>query len=313
MAILEKGRIRAALRGHVIVPMISPLTPSGKPDLTATFRVADHIIGGGCQGLLVGGTNSEGPLLALAHRIAQIEAVVEHIAGHGMVYAGIGATAFDDAVELGRASLRSGAVAVVAHPPPCFIINTAEIEAYYLKLIDAVDGPFFIYNMPLTTGISIPLDVIGRLSTHPLVMGIKDSEGDAERQALLAAMHKDRADFTVFCGAMAHSARSLAAGADGNVPSAGNLDPAACRQLVDLSLSSAVVPSALAVAQDRVAAVSKVYQEGRKLPAQISALKGCASLLGLCSPDMLPPLLTTTDTERFELRQRLVRLHLPVS
>ncbi len=85
MAIFEKGSIRAALRGHVIVPMISPLTLSGELDLMATFRLADHIIDGGCQGLLVGGTNSEGPSLALARRIAQIEAVVEHTAGHGMV------------------------------------------------------------------------------------------------------------------------------------------------------------------------------------------------------------------------------------
>ncbi|MDR0901379.1 MAG: dihydrodipicolinate synthase family protein, partial [Opitutaceae bacterium] len=206
MSILEKNSIRAALRGHVIVPMISPLAPSGGLDLPATFRVADHSLGGGCQGLLVGGTNGEGPSLATALRIAQIEAVAARAAGRGMVYAGVGATAFDDAVEIGRAGLRAGAVAVVAHPPPCFIINAAEIEAYYLKLIDAIGGPFFIYNMPLTTGVSIPLDVVGRLGAHPLVMGIKDSEGDAERQERLAAAHRGRADFTVFCGAMAHSA-----------------------------------------------------------------------------------------------------------
>jgi dihydrodipicolinate synthase/N-acetylneuraminate lyase len=113
---------------------------------------------------------------------------------------------------------------------------------------------------------------------------------------------------------MAHSARSLAAGADGNVPSAGNLVPAACRRLVDLSLfPGAPSPGDLADARARVAAVSKVYQEGRKLPAQISALKACASLLGLCAPAVLPPLLAATGAERAALRENLAALGLPLA
>lgn len=310
MKILEKTNIRAALRGHVIVPMLSPLASPGGADNGAACRLADHIVGGGCHGLLLGGTNGEGPSLAVDQRILQIETIIAHTAGRGMVYAGIADTCFDDAVKIGRASLRAGAAAVVAHPPPCFIINAAETEAYYLKLVEAVGGPFFIYNMPLTTGISIPLEVVERLSRHPLVLGIKDSEGNGERQQRLAETHKDRADFAVFCGAMAHSARALAAGAIGNVPSAGNLDPAACRRLVDLSLDPSTPPAELAAARERVAAVSKVYQQGRQLPAQVSALKACANLMGLCGAAMLPPLLATPSPERAALRECLVALGL---
>lgn len=310
MTTLNKNNIRATLHGHAIVPMISPLTSSAEPDLPATCHLADHILKGGCQGLLAGGTNGEGPSFSLSQRIRQIEALVAHTARRGMVYAGIADTCFDNAVKLARASLRAGAVAVVAHPPPCFIINGAEIEAYFLKLIKAVDGPFFIYNMPITTGISIPLDVIDRLSRHPLVFGIKDSEGNLDRQIALASAHGHRPDFAVFCGAMAHSARSLATGAIGNVPSAGNLDPAACRRLLDVTFNPASSPAELAAAQERVSAVSRVYQQGRQLPAQIAALKFCASLLDLCEPDVLPPLLATAPEQCAELRAALAALDL---
>lgn len=304
----QKSNIRETLRGHVIVPMISPVTSNLEPDLQASCRVANHILSGGCQGILLGGTNGEGPSFTARQRIAQLHAVAQHVCGRGLVYAGISSTSFAEAVEIGRESLRAGAVAVVAHPPPCFIVNAIEIEAYYLRLIDAVGGPFFIYNMPITTRISIPLDVIDSLSRHPLVLGIKDSEGDADRQEQLAAAHKTRADFAVFCGAMAHSAQSLAAGAVGNVPSAGNLDPAACRKLVDFTFAGS--PD-LQTAAQRVMAVAQIYQQGgRQLPAQISVLKSCASLLGLCGRETLPPLLTTTEAELPGLREKLAAIGL---
>lgn len=309
MSPLVKSAIRQTLRGYVIVPMITPITPSGDPDASAARRLADHILGGGCQGLMAGGTNGEGPSFSVRQRLAHIETTAAHAGSRGRVFAGIGSAAFADAVELGRASLAAGAAAVVIHPAPYFSSNPAELEAYYLRLIEAIGGPLFLYNIPATTRVSIPLDVVERLSRHPLVLGIKDSEGDAARQQQLADMHKHRADFTVFCGSAAFSLRSMRAGGDGSVPSAGNIDPAACRRLVDLGIAAPDSPEAGA-AQKRADNVALIYQQGRQLPAQISALKACASLLGLCARDAVPPLLTCNNGDIPVFREKLKALGL---
>jgi 4-hydroxy-tetrahydrodipicolinate synthase len=298
----EKSSIRARLRGSVVVPMVTPVRADLTPDAVAAGRVADYILAGGCQGLMAGGTNGEGPSLPARHRIAHVAAVAAHVGARGFVFAGIGAASFADAVEIGRASLAAGAAAVVAHPAPYFSPNSAELEAYYCRLIDAIGGPFFLYNIPVTTRVSIPLEVVERLSRHPLVLGIKDSEGDATRQEQLARTHAGRADFTVFCGATALTLRSLRAGADGNVPSVGNFAPAACRTLVDAALADR--PDAGA-AQERADELGGIYQKGRALPQQIAALKACVAALGLCARHVLPPLVDCSDTECAALAQEL--------
>jgi 4-hydroxy-tetrahydrodipicolinate synthase len=183
---------------------------------------------------------------------------------------------------------------VVAHPAPYFAANPGELEVYYMKLADAIGAPLFLYNIPITTHLSIPLDVVDRLSRHALIVGIKDSEPDAARQETLARAHAGRADFTVFCGSVPFTVRSLRAGADGNVPSLGNLAPAASRALVDAALAQRADAEAL---QQRCDALAGIYQRGRTLPQQIAALKGCAAALGLCGRQVLPPLVACADAD----------------
>ena len=64
-----------ALQG-VIPPMISPLNESGDPDETATRRLVEHILAGGCNGLFVLGGCGEGAYLAPGHRAMVIRAAV---------------------------------------------------------------------------------------------------------------------------------------------------------------------------------------------------------------------------------------------
>ena len=38
--------------------------------------------------------------------------------------------------------------------------------------------PVILYNVPGNTGINIPIDTVADLSSHPNIIGIKDSGGD---------------------------------------------------------------------------------------------------------------------------------------
>ena len=89
-----------------------------------------------------------------------------------------------------------------------------------------------IYNIPATTHVSIPLDVIGELVGHPRLVGLKDSENDPKRHEELLRRFGGRSDFSIFIGVGALMAQGLKSGADGIVPSVGNLIPEVCQQQV---------------------------------------------------------------------------------
>jgi len=163
----------------------------------------------------------------------------------------------------------------------------------------------YLYNIPQTTRQSIPLDVICRLSIHPRIVGIKDSEPDGDRQEQLARMFVDREDFAVFCGTTPMTCRSLRAGADGFVPATGNFAPALMRRLMNELVAGD--PAADAT-QDRMNAVNAVYQKGRTSGESLAALKALVEIRGLCSRDMLPPLLPVDKAQIVELRAQLEEL-----
>ncbi len=102
---------------------------------------------------------------------------------------------------------------------------------WYQALLDGLEGPLLLYNMPMTTKVSIPLDVVEKLLGHPRLAGIKDSENNPKRLEELLQRFGGRKDFSMFVGVGALMEKGLRLGADGIVPSVGNLIPDICRKL----------------------------------------------------------------------------------
>jgi len=163
----------------------------------------------------------------------------------------------------------------------------------------------YLYNIPQTTHASIPLDVIERLSTHPRIAVLKDSEPDGARQEEVSARFAGREDFAVFCGSIAFSAVALRAGADGFVPSVGNIAPRLTREAMDQWVAGGV--GAAAGSLHKMGQVAAAYQKGSNLSQSLSALKGAIEAMGLGSRHMLPPLQDCTDAEITEFRTELRR------
>jgi 4-hydroxy-tetrahydrodipicolinate synthase len=105
-------------------------------------------------------------------------------------------------------------------------------------------------------------------------------------------------------GASVLAAQGLALGADGVVPSQGNLTPVLCRALFDRAVKG---DRELAEAhQRRMDALTRLFVEGRSLAQSLGALKALMGVLGLCGPDVLPPLRPLPPEEREALRRRFL-------
>jgi dihydrodipicolinate synthase/N-acetylneuraminate lyase len=289
----------------VIVPMVTPITPDGDLDELAVRRIVDHVIAGGVHGVFVLGTTGENTSVPAAMRERLVAAAVEHIGERARVYAGVGSNCLADSVAAADTYARLGVGAVVAHLPAYYALNAEEQLAYFGALADRINLPLLLYDIPATTHMVIPVDVAERLSRHPNVVGIKDSGGDiAHLAALLERLGDARPDFAVLVGASALSAQGLALGADGIVPSQGNLVPALCRALVDRAVAGD--RDEAGAHQRRLDALTQLFVAGRSLAQSLGALKAMMGALGLCGPDVLPPLRPLPLEERETLQRQFL-------
>lgn len=292
----------------VVVPMVSPATPSGDLDEAAAHRLIDWLVEGGVDGVFVLGTTGEAASLPMRVRRQLARLAAERVAGRCLVYAGIGSNCLEESIAAGREYLAQGADAVVAHLPAYFPLAPAEMVQYYRMLADRLEGPLVIYNMPPTTHMSIPLDALEELSGHPNIVGLKDSENDLGRLENVLAAFRGRSDFAVFVGPSVHAVETLAAGADGVVPSSGNLVPDLWRRLYGHTRAERRAEAT--TLQQQLNAIAHVYQAGRSLGQSMAGLKAALEAKGLCGPTVLPPLRTLEAAERARIRNELASLGL---
>jgi 4-hydroxy-tetrahydrodipicolinate synthase len=300
--------MRKSLKYHgAVVPLVTPFAGGGMLDEAALARLVDLQVAGGVAGIFVLGTTGEGSQVPRESRRRLVEETVKFVNKRAVVFAGLGDIRLANLSEA-NGFFHAGADAVVAHPPVSEKVPAEKLGEWYKSLLDGLEGPMLLYNMPMTTGVSIPLDAVGQLLGHPKLAGIKDSENNPKRHEELLQRFSGRKDFSVFIGVGALMQKGLRLGADGIVPSVGNLIPEVCRQLCAAAEKSDWTEvENLSV---RMNAVAALYQKGRNLNESLSALKAAMHLRGLCAPQVLPPLRKVSEAELEKIRKQMAELHL---
>jgi 2-dehydro-3-deoxy-D-pentonate aldolase len=289
----------------VVVPMVTPFTPDGSLDEPSLGQLVNFLLAGGVDGILVMGTTGEGIAISGGDRRRIVEQTVAAAKGAIKIFAGIG-NAHPDEIDAGNDYLQVGVDALVLHPvagmPP------QKMLPWFQKVLDNLKGPLLLYNMPATTRVSIPLDVIGQLAGHPHLAGIKDSENNPQRLNALLRDFGGNKKFSIFVGVGALMENGLKLGADGIVPSVGNLIPGVCHQLCEAAKSGNWAEANTHFL--RMSAVAALYQKDRTLNESLSVLKAAMHCRGLCAPHVLPPLRPLSTSQYEKLRSEMERLHL---
>ena len=121
-------------------------------------------------------------------------------------------------------------------------------------------------------------------------------------------MFQNREDFSFFCGWGAQGANSLKLGADGIVPSTGNIVPELYGKLYQAYLAGDFAKADYY--QDLTDKVAVVYQKGRTLGESLAALKVLMQDAGLCSTVMMPPLTELSSEENQRIIEQFKALSL---
>lgn len=276
----------------VVVPMVTPVTKEGDIDVKAVERIIDNFAKYNVSALLMG-TTGEGNSVAVEQGVKMIEAAAKAAAGRITIYAGLAGNCVSEQMEAAKKFVAAGADVIAATLPCYYALTPEQMMKYYTDLADVLTIPLMLYNITITTHMSIPVDVIEKLSHHPNIVGLKDSEDNQERMEEILRLVADRDDFAYFCGCAANSAKALSLGADGIVPSVGNYLPKMYADLFDAGVKGDT--AAAEDLQQKTIEIGKINTAGLTLGQSLAGLKVIMKMIGLCDTFMLPPLTELDD------------------
>ena len=287
----------------VIVPAISPINEDFSIDSGAIERLLESFIQNSVDAFLLG-TTGESVSLSIKQKYDLVKKAVSFNNNRCKIYTGISGNSLLESIEEAIRYHDLGVEAVVAHLPFYYPITNQQMLRYYEQLADRMPCSLFLYNNPITTNISIPIEVIEKLSYHEKIVGVKDSERCIERLDKSIELWSQRKDFSYFLGWAAQSAYGLLKGIDGIVPSTGNITPGLYKELFDAALSGD--EKRAGDLQKKTDKISAIYQKNKQLNRSLAALKIMMSFFRLCQPYMMPPLHELSDQELQEIKEKMV-------
>jgi len=210
--------------GGVIVPLITPFRADGTLDTRGVSRLVDRLLKCGVDGLFVAGTTGEFLALPAQMRTEAVKCVAAAASNQVPVVAGIGANCLEDVLRYGEEAERAGAHYVAVVLPSFFPLSDEDAHGFLTQVVERTPLPLVLYDHPSFAGNQISLEVVGSFSSDKRVVGIKDSSGDLARFKDLIRLFQSP-EFKVYLGDELLMAQGLREGADGVVPSLGNIHP----------------------------------------------------------------------------------------
>jgi 4-hydroxy-tetrahydrodipicolinate synthase len=285
--------------------MVTPFHEDGRVDEPSAIRISEFMLEKGMVIFLLG-TTGEALSMPLEMRVRFVQRIMKEVSPRNTVFIGISDHVIDNSIEAAKRYHDSGADVFVAHLPSYYPLTPDAMLAYYERLAERIPGPVMLYNVPGTTKLSIPVDVVEKLSHHPNIIGLKDSERDLDRLGSLIEMFGDREDFVLMCGWTVESTRTLLMGFDGIVPSTANVIPDRFYELYQAARQGDVKRSM--ELQAVVNPVAELHQKNRSVSWAISGLKVMMNEMNLCAPWVRPPLIRLGRDEEAELRDAFRKL-----
>jgi len=215
--------------------LVTPFTRAGAVDEAALRRLVRRQVEAGIHFLVPCGTTGESPTLSLDERRLVVEVVVDETAGRVPVMAGAGGYDTREVVHAAQAMAAAGAQGLLSVTPYYNKPTPDGLVGHYRAIVEAVDLPLVVYNVPGRTGCNVDPSTLERLAALPRVVGVKEASGNMTQIAEVCA--RMPAAFSVLSGDDALALPAMAVGARGVISVASNEAPGGMAQLAAAALA----------------------------------------------------------------------------
>ena len=206
-----------------IVALVTPMDSDGEIDWPKLSELLEWHMDEGTSAIVPVGTTGESATLTIPEHCKVVDHAVTVINGRAPVIAGTGGNATQEAIELTRAAKEAGADACLSVTPYYNKPTQEGLFLHYQAIVEAVDLPLLLYNVPGRTACDMLPDTVARLSELDRIIGIKEATGDLERGKEIRTRCGE--SFAIYSGDDATSCDLMLDGANGTISVTANVAP----------------------------------------------------------------------------------------
>lgn len=222
-----------ALQG-VYTALITPFDATGRLDEDGLRLLIQRQIESGVDGITALGSTAETSTLSKEEQQRVISICRQEIAGRTSFMIGSGSNSTSQTIENTLIAQEAGADSALIVTP---YYNRPTQEGLYLHfkaIIEAVDIPIVVYNVPSRTGQNLQTETLKRLMDFPSIIGIKDASGNIQQTSDTAELiRKIRPGFSLMTGDDAAILTSMVLGGNGVISVVSNLVPQWIKKIFD--------------------------------------------------------------------------------
>jgi 4-hydroxy-tetrahydrodipicolinate synthase len=218
-----------------IVALITPMHTDGSVDYDGLRKLIDWHVAEGTHCIGVVGTTGESPTVTVEEHREIIRVAVAQAKGRVPIMAGCGANSTTEAIELSEYAKKVGADCTLQVVPYYNKPTQEGIYQHFKKIVESVDIPVVLYNVPGRTVADMLPETALRLAQVPGVIGIKEATGNLERAAWL--IKQAPKGFSIFSGDDPTAVLLMLLGGHGNISVTANVAPRGMAQLCEAAMA----------------------------------------------------------------------------
>lgn len=219
--------------GRLIPAMVTPFDDNRELDLNRAQALADRLVEGGSDSLIINGTTGESPTVFYPQKIELFKAVLSAVNGRVPVIANVGDNCTADTVDFAREVEKLGVDGFMCVVP---YYNKPPQEGMYQHfrcIASAVDLPIILYNIPGRCVVNMTAETTLRLANDcDNIVAIKEASGKMDQ--ILEIIESAPAGFDVYSGDDSATYEIMKLGGAGCISTIGNVAPARMKQIIDL-------------------------------------------------------------------------------
>jgi 4-hydroxy-tetrahydrodipicolinate synthase len=219
--------------------LVTPFRRDGQVDEAALRRFVEWQVSEGIHFVVPCGSTGEAATMTPAEHRRVVEITVEAVAGRVPVVAGAGSNDTARAIAMSKEMKAAGATHLLHVSPMYNKPPQRGIVAHFRAIVDAVDLPIVMYNVPGRTGSNIEARTTLELAKCTSIVAVKEASGNINQ---IADIIRDRPPgFSVLSGDDSLTLPIMALGGEGVISVTSNATPRLMAQLCDSGAANDIV------------------------------------------------------------------------
>ncbi|MEY8461198.1 4-hydroxy-tetrahydrodipicolinate synthase [Eggerthellaceae bacterium 24-137] len=220
--------------GRLIPAMVTPFDQNLELDLDRAQQLADRLVAGGVDAIIVNGTTGESPTVFYPQKLELFRAVVKAVNGRVPVIANVGDNCTADTVYFAQDAGKLGVDGFMCVVPYYNKPPQEGLYRHFKTIADSTDMPIILYNIPGRCSINMEAETTLRLAHNcDNIVAIKEASGNMEQIKAIIDNAPDK--FDVYSGDDSATLDIMRLGGAGVISTIANVAPERMKEIVELA------------------------------------------------------------------------------